>query len=133
MPTVAEKHAIANAHSAMTWERMKDATQSGRKSFSDGVETTVGKIQELTGLQLRETFGWGEQVKKEAAQKAAGAWGQVKAVTEEKAHEVKTVAEEKVHQVKAVVEEKAHDVKVQADKAVEGAEKKVEEVKKRLV
>ncbi|KAL0952954.1 hypothetical protein HGRIS_007164 [Hohenbuehelia grisea] len=59
-PTVADKHAIANAHSRMAWERVKEATQNGRESFSSGVEIAVDKIQETTGLKLKETLGWGQ-------------------------------------------------------------------------
>ncbi|KAF9486623.1 hypothetical protein BDN71DRAFT_1514812, partial [Pleurotus eryngii] len=40
-PTVAEKHAIANAHSRMTWERVKEGTQSGREGVMKGVEGAV--------------------------------------------------------------------------------------------
>ena len=57
-PTLAEKHEIAKAHSAMTWQRIKDATQNGRETFSEGVASLVGKVEAATGLKLRETLGW---------------------------------------------------------------------------
>ena len=46
----------------MTWERIKDATQNGREAFSSGVASLVGKVEEATGLKLRETLGWRERV-----------------------------------------------------------------------
>ncbi|KAI0641347.1 apolipo protein O-domain-containing protein [Trametes meyenii] len=60
-PTFAEKHEIAKAHSAMTWDRVKDATQNGRETFSNGVADLVGRVEEATGLKLRETLGWRSQ------------------------------------------------------------------------
>ena len=70
-PTLAEKHAIARAHSAMTWDRVKDATQNGRETFSDGVASAVGKVEEATGLKLRETLGWQQGVEAEAKEVVA--------------------------------------------------------------
>ncbi|KAG9217606.1 hypothetical protein CCMSSC00406_0010425 [Pleurotus cornucopiae] len=64
-PTLAEKHAIANAHSRMTWERVKEGTQSGREGVMKGVEGAVEWVQGATGLKVKETLGWGEtQAKK---------------------------------------------------------------------
>lgn len=107
-PTVAEKHAIANAHSRMAWERLKEAAESGKDSVGLGTETALGKVQDLTGLKLRETLGWG------------------KAIVEEKAHESKVPLEVKAHEAKAAAEKKVEELKADG-------QKKVEEIKKKLV
>ncbi|RDX51735.1 hypothetical protein OH76DRAFT_1463125 [Lentinus brumalis] len=107
-PTLAEKHEIAKAHTAMTWERVKDATQNGRETFSEGVATLVGKVEEATGLKLRETLGWRQaQVQARAHVRAQ----EVLRNTEESAQTAKAVVEEKVEEVKEVVEEKVKEVK----------------------
>ncbi|KAF5372953.1 hypothetical protein D9758_001574 [Tetrapyrgos nigripes] len=98
-PTLAEKHATANAHSRMTWERLKEATASGRASLHSGTETVVGKIQDSTGLKLRETLGFGQEVSKKAEDRVLEA---VK-VGQQKAEEVKTAADTKIEEVKEEV------------------------------
>ncbi|KIK70219.1 hypothetical protein GYMLUDRAFT_34710, partial [Collybiopsis luxurians FD-317 M1] len=100
-PTLAEKHAVANAHSAMTWERIKDATRSGRESLYGGVVKGVDKVQEVTGLKISETFR----------------------LSEEKSEQVKVQVAEAVK----AVEKKVEAVKEDGEKQVE---KKVEEVKR---
>lgn len=42
----------------MTWDRIKDATQDGRGWVNDKAEVVVEKLQEVTGLKLKETLGW---------------------------------------------------------------------------
>ncbi|KAF9007090.1 apolipo protein O-domain-containing protein [Cyathus striatus] len=63
-PTFSEKHEIAKAHSSMTWERIKEATASGREHINHGAVVLVDKTQEVTGLKIRETLGWGGEAKK---------------------------------------------------------------------
>lgn len=98
-PTLAEKHAIANAHSAMTWERIKDATASGRASIYGGVATSVDKVQEVTGLKLGEAFRVGEEKREKVQAQVTEA---VKAV-EQKIDDVKATGEQKAHEVKKLV------------------------------
>ncbi|KAI0760600.1 hypothetical protein C8Q74DRAFT_1387515, partial [Fomes fomentarius] len=43
-PPFAEKHEITNAHSAMTWERARNATQNGGDTLSSSVMRLVGKV-----------------------------------------------------------------------------------------
>jgi organizing structure protein 2 len=62
-PILKEKHDIANAHTKMTWEKAKQATKDGRERFGTGVEGFIGRLQDTTGLKLRETLGWGEKVR----------------------------------------------------------------------
>ncbi|EIW54815.1 uncharacterized protein TRAVEDRAFT_39308 [Trametes versicolor FP-101664 SS1] len=96
-PAFAEKHEIAKQHSAMTWYRAKDATQSGREKFSSGVAALVGRVEEATGLKLRETLGWRDRV-------VSGA--------EVKAREVVETAKESAATVKGVVNTKVEEAKV---------------------
>jgi len=56
-PTLAQKHAVAIAHSHMTWERLREAGTSGRDKFQDGLGSAVRKVQELTGLKVEEALG----------------------------------------------------------------------------
>ncbi|KAF5390005.1 hypothetical protein D9757_003854 [Collybiopsis confluens] len=100
-PTLAQKHAVANAHTAMTWERIKDATRSGRDSMYGGVVKGVDKVQEMTGLKLNETLNLAEEKKAEA--------------------------QAKVVEAARAVEKKVETVKVGAETKVE---KKIEEVKR---
>ncbi|KAI0754198.1 apolipo protein O-domain-containing protein [Daedaleopsis nitida] len=102
LPSLAEKHEIVKQHSAMTWERVKDATQNGRESFSSGVAGLVGKVEEATGLKLRETLGWRERaaaVEKQAKREVS----ETVVAIEEKAHEVREVVEKKVEETKRLV------------------------------
>ncbi|TFK65863.1 hypothetical protein BDN72DRAFT_962195 [Pluteus cervinus] len=64
-PTLAQKHDVANAHSAMAWERLKESSKEGREKLAQGTENLVDKIQELTGLRLKENLGWGSVKKVE--------------------------------------------------------------------
>ncbi|THV07981.1 hypothetical protein K435DRAFT_772306 [Dendrothele bispora CBS 962.96] len=106
-PNLAEKHAIANAHSRMTWERLKDATASGRASLYSGVESAVEKVQEATGLKLKETLGFGREV----SQKAEGRVMEAVKVAQQKAEEAKVAAESKLEEAKAEAEKKVEEVK----------------------
>ena len=105
-PALAETPAIANAHTAMTWERIKDATQGGQDAVSGAVGSLVGQIEEVSGLKLRETLGMKGQTKTVAQ------------AVEEKAAEVVNVVEKDAGAAKAVVDatveetvEKAKEVK----------------------
>jgi len=68
-PSLKEKHDIANAHTQMTWERAKHATENGWKRLGTGMEGIVGRVQDATGLKLRETLGWGEKALENAERK----------------------------------------------------------------
>ena len=96
-PALAQKHEVAKAHSLMTWERLVDATKSGRDQVNHGADVVVEKIQEATGLKLKETLGW----RKAEAEKAGSA---AKAVVEQKIAEVEKKVEAKAEEVKSKVE-----------------------------
>ncbi|KAK7449827.1 hypothetical protein VKT23_013303 [Stygiomarasmius scandens] len=106
-PNLAEKHAIANAHSRMTWERLKEATASGRASLYSGVESAVEKVQEATGLKLKETLGFGREVSK----KTEGRVMEAVQVAQQKAEEAKVAAESKLEEVKVEAEKKVEEIK----------------------
>ncbi|KAI0684210.1 apolipo protein O-domain-containing protein [Cytidiella melzeri] len=106
-PTLAQKHAVANAHTAMTWERAKDATSSGRETVGRVVGSVLSRVQESTGLKLKEALGVGERATiavKAQAQEATE-------VVELKAAEAQKAVEEKVEEVKAAAEKKLEEVK----------------------
>ena len=114
LPAVAEKHDIAKAHSAMTWERIMDATKDGRATLGSGVENAVHKAQGTTGLKFAEALGWGKGVgdkalvaAKEIVEQAKEVEQKVEHVVEEKLAEVTHQAEERVEKV----EEKETDTK----------------------
>jgi MICOS complex subunit MIC26 len=58
LPSLSEKHDVAKAHTQMTWEKVKDTTASSREQLNRGAIAAVEKVQEVTGLKLREAFGW---------------------------------------------------------------------------
>ena len=74
-PSLAQKHAIARAHSAMTWQRLKDSTQDARTGLESGVGRLVDRIQATTGLKLSDTLNSGHaasrKVMREVQSKAA--------------------------------------------------------------
>lgn len=106
-PGLREKHLTAKAHSQMTWERAKEATKGGREGLGKGVEGLVGRVQETTGLKLRETLGWGEQVLEKAEAKAVEAIH----TAEAKAGELRADLDNKVGQTQDEAEKKAEEVK----------------------
>ncbi|KAF8656153.1 hypothetical protein AX16_002722 [Volvariella volvacea WC 439] len=55
-PTVSQKHEIAKAHTIMGWEMLKETTKDGRKRLTEGTVSLVEKIQESTGLKLKDAF-----------------------------------------------------------------------------
>ncbi|KAH9948329.1 apolipo protein O-domain-containing protein, partial [Amylocystis lapponica] len=60
-PGLAQKHEVAKAHSAMTVDRVKDATQSGREAVTAGVVGAVARLEQATGLKFREALGLGHR------------------------------------------------------------------------
>lgn len=104
VPGFAEKHDIAKAHSTMTRERVKEWTADSRSKVHKGAENSVEKLQNLTGLKLKEGLGY----------------------TQAKAEEVKGEVVKAAEEVRAKVGERTEEVK-------DEAKKEVEEVKKKLV
>ncbi|KAJ3785771.1 apolipo protein O-domain-containing protein [Lentinula aff. detonsa] len=113
LPSLAEKHNIAKAHSEMTWERAKEMIERARNNFEGGVVGGVGKVQEVTGLKLGEVWKLGGK-EREASVKGL----------EEKAIEASKDVNGKVVEITKAVEEKVQAQVVQAARAIE---KKIEE------
>jgi len=111
LPAVAEKHDIAKAHTAMTWERIKDATKDGRATLGSGVENVVHKAQDSTGLRFTEALGWGRGVSDKALVAA------------------KQIVEQ-AKEVEHVVEEKLVEITHQTEEQVEKGEEKETEIKR---
>ncbi|TFK18332.1 hypothetical protein FA15DRAFT_675361 [Coprinopsis marcescibilis] len=69
-PAFAHKHEIAKAHSAMAWERAREAYRDAREKVGERAVKGLDKVQDVTGLKIKETLGLGEgvvaQVKEEA-------------------------------------------------------------------
>lgn len=66
-PALAQKHAVAVAHSHMAWERVRAAGSGGREWLQDGLGGAARRVQGLTGLKVQEALGRGA-----AAATAAG-------------------------------------------------------------
>lgn len=88
-PTLAEKHEIAKAHSAMTVERVKDATLGARESFVSGVGAALQRAEQATGLKLKETMGWSKDVASAAKEQTLSAARVVAEKTEAAVESVK--------------------------------------------
>lgn len=105
-PALAEKHEIAKAHSQMTWDMVKDATKDGRQWVDHGAVVAVEKIQETTGLKLKETLGWHKahapEPVKAVEHVVAGAAAAVDSKVQEAEHKVETKVEAK-EEVKRLV------------------------------
>jgi organizing structure protein 2 len=69
-PVLAQKHAVAIAHTHMTWERLRAAGVSGRDRIQDGLGSVTRRVQELTGLKVQEALGRGATTASEAVEKA---------------------------------------------------------------
>jgi len=95
LPTLAQKHAVAIAHTHMTWERVRAAGIGGRDAVQEGLGGAVRKVQELTGLKVHEALGRGVTSASEAVEKA-----------EEALKPVRDAAAEAVKPAEKAVEEK---------------------------
>ena len=115
LPAVAEKHDIARAHTAMTWERIEDATKDGRATLGSGVDSAVHKAQDATGLKFTEVLGWGKGVSDKALVTAKEIVDQAKVVEQKVEH---------------VVEEKVAEVTHQAEEQTKKVEEKESEIKR---
>jgi len=118
LPVVAEKHDTAKAHTAMTWGRIRDATEDGRATLGSGVENAVHRAQDATGLKFTEALGWGKGVSDKALVAAK---------------EIVEQAKEVEQKVEHVVEERLAEVTHQVEEQVEKVEEKKDTEIKRLV
>lgn len=129
VPEVAQKHDIAKAHSAMAWARLKDATANGRAKLDESAGLAVHKIQEATGLKLKETLGWQKAKIAEAATRVQQEAVHVKEAT---STEIKALQDKAATKVEKVEENVAGEVQ-QAEAKIEKVDGKIDDETKRLV
>ncbi|KAF8063973.1 apolipo protein O-domain-containing protein [Lyophyllum atratum] len=108
-PTLAEKHQIANAHTRMTWERVKEKSQSGRQWVNKEAEVAVDKVQEVTGLKLKETLGW--NLKQPAMERIEARTSEIAKAVEERAEETKAAVKKTAEEVKDQTATKMEEIK----------------------
>ncbi|KAF8809885.1 hypothetical protein BYT27DRAFT_7187149 [Phlegmacium glaucopus] len=99
-PSLSEKHDVAKAHTQMTWEKVKDATANSREQLNRGAMAVVEKVQEVTGLKLRETLGWTSEKVEEQKQEIVKIVDDVKATMDEKLEVAANRVEKKIEEVK---------------------------------
>ncbi|EPS93393.1 hypothetical protein FOMPIDRAFT_1026557 [Fomitopsis schrenkii] len=124
LPGLAAKHDIANAHSAMAWDRAVDAGAAGRARVGDAVRSAVLRLEDATGLKLQETLGVARAV--DAQTRGAAK------VVQQTAEDTGAVLLKKVEEAKSAIVETVHEA-VAEKKVDEAAMKKAEEPPKRLV
>jgi MICOS complex subunit MIC26 len=130
-PTFAEKHDIAKAHSAMTWERMKEATQEGRQGAGRQVAGAVAWLEEVTGLKLRDAMGWSRaQTERATGKKPEELVEAAKSKVLEAVEVVKSTSTESKAAMKETTEQAEQAVGKKIEVASEKIEKKAEEVKR---
>jgi organizing structure protein 2 len=95
-PALAQKHAVAIAHTHMTWERLRAAGISGRDQVQDGLGGAVRKVQELTGLKVHEALRRGATTASKAVEKVEEALQPVQSAAAEAGKPAEKAVEEKV-------------------------------------
>jgi MICOS complex subunit MIC26 len=100
-PALAQKHAVAIAHTHMTWERLRAAGISGRDQVQHGLGGAVRKVQELTGLKVHDALGRGAMTASKAVEEVEEALQSVKSAAAEAGKPAEKAVEEKVEHQKA--------------------------------
>jgi organizing structure protein 2 len=59
-PTLADTHEQVNQRLASTTVAARDVWDNSRSKTARSVERAVSKLQDRTGLKLREAVGWGQ-------------------------------------------------------------------------
>ncbi|EMD32687.1 hypothetical protein CERSUDRAFT_99064 [Gelatoporia subvermispora B] len=149
-PRLAEAHATANAHSAMTWARVQEAFGGARDGLRGSIAQGLGRAEEATGLKLRAALGVreGEQegtrlaevrektseAVQEAKQAASKAGEAVVHAAVDAGKATEAMAQKAVEEVKEIGAAAAELVSAKKEEAKpEVAEMKKEEPPKRLV
>ena len=96
LPALSEKHDVAKAHTQMTWDKVNDTTASSREQLNRSAMTAVGKVQEVTGLKLRETFGWTSEKAENRKQEIVKIVDDVKAAVDKRLEAAENKAEKTV-------------------------------------
>jgi MICOS complex subunit MIC26 len=140
LPGVAEKHEIGKAHAGMAWARLRESLREGREGLGKGVEGALDRVQEGTGLKVREALGARAKETEGVMERARAQALQGVQTAERKAEEAREVVvdkieaareviAEKTEQAREVVEAKAEEVRKEVAEKVEEAKAVVEEKK----
>ena len=115
LPELARKHDVAKAHTQMSIEMAKDWTRDVRDQIRAGTLRSVDKVQDATGLKIKETLGLG-------LEKAEGKSLEIFRRAEEKAVEIAKKADAAIDRALVKVEEKKVQLVVEVEKKIEQKE-----------
>ncbi|KAH6877040.1 apolipo protein O-domain-containing protein [Coprinopsis sp. MPI-PUGE-AT-0042] len=118
-PELARKHDIAKAHTQMSIDMAKDWTRDVRDQIRVGALRSVDKVQDTTGLKIKETLGLG-------LEKAEGKSLELFRRAEEKAIEIAKKADAAIDHALVKAEAKAEQLVVEVEKKAEELVEKVE-------
>jgi organizing structure protein 2 len=127
-PGLAHVHETGKAHTAMGVARAQEAIRSGYAAAERGLAVALGRVQDSTGLKVKDASAWGHQTADEVKGRADG----VLAAVKERAAVAETEAKTRAAEIVNAVKDKVEVAEKEADKAVDTAERRIEE-KKRLV
>ena len=113
-PTLAEKHAIGQAHASMAWERIKESWHGGVESTGAGVSRVVQAIEETTGLKLSEVLGTGRTMIQRAETEVS-----------DTIHDISHKAQERVEDVKSDVQTEVPVPATESKTDIEGSKRLV--------
>lgn len=111
-PELARKHDIAKAHTQMSIDMAKDWTRDVRDQIRVGTLRSVDKVQDVTGLKIKETLGLG-------LEKAEGTSVELFRRAEEKAVEIAKKADAAIDRALVKAEEKTEQLVIEVEKKAE--------------
>jgi MICOS complex subunit MIC26 len=112
----------------MAFERAREAFKYSYATAERELVGALGRVQETTGLKVKDASAWGRVTAEEAKTRADG----VLAAVKERAVAAEGEAKTKATEIVEAVKEKVDAAEKEAEKAVDAAQNKVQE-KKRLV
>jgi organizing structure protein 2 len=143
LPTVAEKHEIAKAHSAMAFARAQDGLRVGYTRAEAALRDALARVQDTTGLKVKDAAVLGRDARAEAhavTQKVKEVAVAAESQAVARAHELVNVvresaaaAEKDAVKIADAAERKVDVAERKVEKVVDAAERKVEQPPKRLV
>jgi organizing structure protein 2 len=128
-PGLAHIHDTGRAHTAMAIARAKESFGEGYTTAERTLAQTLGRVQETTGLKVKDASAWGQQTVDEAATRAGGVLEKVK----EQAATAEGVAKDKTFQLANKVQDTVAKAEKEVERGMDSVAKKVEEPPKRLV
>ena len=99
-PVLAQKHALAVAHTHKTWEHLREAGINGRDKLQGGLGSAVRRVQDVTGLKVHEALGRGSTPANKVVEKAKEATQHVRGATAETIQPNEKALEEKGEETK---------------------------------